>query len=284
VLNTPRGRLRVIVVAALLGLGMSIVDATAASADGVGYVRLAHLSPDTPTVDVYLNSVGGATPDKVFPGVGYGVLSDYLTLPTGAYAVSMRLAGAPASSQAVLTTQVTVASGKAYTVAGVGKHADLGLRVLDDDLTLPPAEKAKVRIIQASVRAPVLAVSVSDGPTIADAVPFATTTDYRQVDPGHWTLRVQPTGGGQPTTLDAVVAAGNVYSLLVLDAPGSGLSVTLRTDAQRQGGMPQGGVETGVGGAQRGTQVPFLVGVSLLVMLAGGLVLTRTRRVTSRRS
>src|SRR2546423_4419653 len=169
---------------------MSIVDSAPATAAAVGYVRLAHLSPDTPSVDVYLRSLSGAIEPKVFPGVGYGVVSAYLPVPTGTYAVAMRTAGAAASSPPVLSTVVTVAAGRAYTVAGVGRFADLGLRVLTDDLRLPTDGQAKVRVVQASVRAPVLDVAVAGGAGIASGVPFATTTDYQEVAPGHWTLRV----------------------------------------------------------------------------------------------
>src|SRR5437867_2888487 len=91
----------------------------ASAADQVGYVRLAHLSPDTPDVDVYLSTVGGGSP-QVFKGVGYGVMSKYLGVPPGSYAVSMRASGAPATDPPVLTTNVTVDPGKAYLVAGVG--------------------------------------------------------------------------------------------------------------------------------------------------------------------
>src|SRR5690349_11666487 len=154
-----RRRLAALAAAAGVAAGFLVLDPASAAAAGVGYVRLAHLSPDTPNVDVYLSAVGGSAEPRVFPGVGYGVVSAYLTLPTGVYAVAMRTAGAPASSPPVLTTQVDVAAGGAYTVAGVGRHADLGLRVIDDDLTLPTGATAKVRIVQASIQAPVLDVS-----------------------------------------------------------------------------------------------------------------------------
>src|SRR5262249_14678683 len=156
----------------LMLAGLGIDAAPAAAAGQVGYVRLAHLSPDTPNVDVYLSSVGGGAP-QVFPGVGYGVLSKYLTVPTGTYAVAMRAAGARATDPPVLTTTVTVLAGKAYMVAGVGRHADLGLRVIDDDLSPPPSGKAKVRVVQASLRAPALDLSIAGGTTIATGVPFA---------------------------------------------------------------------------------------------------------------
>ncbi len=227
---------------ALVAAGMSTLDVSPAAAAGTGYVRLAHLSPDTPAVDVYLSSVTGAIGRKKFPSVPYGVVSTYQQLPTGSYAVAMRPAGAPESDPPVLTTEVIVAGGKAYTVAGVGKHAALGLKVIDDDLALPPAGKAKVRIVQASVTAPILDVSVSGGPSIASGVAFATTTAYQQVEPGRFTLRLQPVGGGAASTLAVDLGTGNVYSLIVLDKAGGGLKAELRVDALRQGGVPTGGV------------------------------------------
>jgi hypothetical protein len=246
-----------------------------------GYVRLAHLSPDTPEVDVYLNSQSGAIPAKVFRGVGYGAMSDYQSLPVGGYTVAMRPSGAPASTPAVLTTQVSVAAGRAYTVAGVGRYADLGLRVLTDDISLPYQNQAKVRIVQASVRAPVLDVSVKGGPLIAEHIAFATTTAYQLVQPGTWQLQVQTTSGGAKTQLSVRLEEGSVYSLLILDAAGGGLVAQLKTDASRRGGVPVGGVDTGAGG--RTSSWLLLAGVgALAVALMVGLGAVVYRRRTSR--
>ena len=41
---------------ALVALTLAGAPASAQAAGGSGYVRLAHLSPDTPAVDVYLKS------------------------------------------------------------------------------------------------------------------------------------------------------------------------------------------------------------------------------------
>lgn len=264
--------------AALATVAAVALTAAPAAAAGTGYVRLAHLSPDTPAVDVYLRSQSGAIAERTFPGVAYGALSDYLRLPAGAYSVAMRTAGAPRSSAPVLTTQVTVDDGAAYTVAGVGRYADLGLRVLRDDLRLPTGGAAKVRIVQASVRAPMLDVGVDGGASIADGVAFATTTGYRQVRPGTWTLKVQPSGGGEASTLPCTVSAGSVYSVLILDTEGGGLRAELHTDAGRQGIVPQGGVATGAGGSRPSTG---LLGVLLLASLAA--VLTGTVAAACRR-
>lgn len=262
--------------AAAVALGLSALYAQPAAAvspvAATGYVRLAHLSPDTPDVDVYLNSVSNAVPQKIFPAVGYGVVSQYMKLPTGTYAVAMRAARAPASAAPVLSTEVTVAAGKAYTVAGVGKHADLGLRVIVDDLSLPSQGKSKVRIIQASVRAPVLDVTGVTGASIATGVAFATTTDYREVNPGKWTLNVGP-AGGSPSTLECTMAAGNVYSLIVLDnTSGTGLKLALRVDAERNGVVPTGGMDTGGGGTSRSGLAPALGIGAVLALISIALV------------
>jgi hypothetical protein len=274
-----RRRQRAIAVVLVAMLGSLLVAATPAAAAGpVGYVRLAHLSPDTPDVDVYLSAVTGGTPQR-FPGVGYGTVSTYLTVPTGTYAVAMRGAGAPQTDPPVLTTNVTVADGKAYTVAGVGKHADLGLKVIEDDLSLPPAGKAKVRIVQASVRAPVMTVSISGGATIADNIAFATTTEYLDVAPGRWALKAQGAGGSPTSTLTATLRSGNVYSLIVLDAKtGNGLTAQLRSDAQLTGKVPTGGVATGEGGTSaRRMALPLAAAAVLLLAGTAGLVFRRRR-------
>lgn len=277
--TTPLRRLGAAITVIAAVAAAALFSAPAQAASGDGYVRLAHLSPDTPDVDVYLKADSGDGSTQKFPGVGYGVMSPYLTLPTGTYSVAMRTAGAPESSKPVLTTQVDVASGQAYTVAGVGRYADLGLRVLQDDLKLPDPNESKVRIIQASVRAPVLDVSVQGGPTIAQGVQFATTTSYRNVTPGSWTLRAQPTGGGLASLLPVKLGAGNVYSLLVLDAAGGGLRTQLRIDAQRQGAVPMGGVAAGDGGTQPVSRVPMaLLLAAIAALLAGGSVVTIRRR------
>jgi hypothetical protein len=275
--------------AVLATVTVTVLGATglpAYAAGDVGYVRLAHLSPDTPDVDVYLSTVGGGTP-KVFHGVGYGTVSSYLPVPPGTYAVAMRASGAPATDPPVLTTDVTVVAGKAYLVAGVGNHANLGLKVIDDDLSPPPAGKAKVRVLQASVRAPVLDLAIQGGPTIATGVAFATTTDYYTVDPGRWTLAVKGTNGGAAGTLSTRLAAGNVYSLLVLDAKTSGLTAQLRLDAAGPGSMPNGGVATGAGGTRPDPLRPVLLVGAVVVLVAGALFVAgaaalRYRRVALR--
>ncbi|MET0419286.1 MAG: DUF4397 domain-containing protein [Actinoplanes sp.] len=266
--------------AALVAAAAATLFATPAQAAGDGYVRLAHLSPDTPAVDVYLRSESGAVKPQTFRAVAYGAMSQYLRLPSGSYQVAMRKAGAPASEKPVITTAVEVESGGAYTVAGVGRFADLGLRILTDDLKLPDPGKSKIRIIQASVQAPVLNVAGKSGSKIADGVEFATTTGYREVKPGKWSVEVEPTGGGRSSVLPCTLGAGSVYSLVVLDDQNGGLKPQLHVDAERQGTVPLGGVATGDGGTRPQSPMPMAILLAgFAAILTGGLVVVLRRRL-----
>ncbi len=254
--------------------------APAHAAAGNGYVRLAHLSPDTPAVDVYLKADTGAVGPQTFRAVAYGDMSRYLRLPTGTYQVAMRKAGAPAAEKPVITTQVSVENNGAYTVAGVGRFADLGLRVLKDDLRLPDPGRSKVRIIQASVKAPRLDVAGKNGTKIADGVEFATTTSYREVKPGKWSVQLEPTGGGRTSELPCTLGAGSVYSLVVLDDDAGGLKPELHVDAERQGTVPLGSVATGEGGSSSRSPLPgALLASAAAAVLIGGLVIALRRRL-----
>jgi len=234
---------------ALLSSALFIAPAMADST----FLRLAHLSPDTPEVDVYVASV--ADPDTsmvVLRGVGYGVLSEYQSLPVGQYTVSMRPAGAAESTTPVIATTLEAAAGSAYTVAGVGTFADLGLTVLTDDLSLPPDGQARARVIQAAASNPALDISVQGGATLGRDVEFASTTPYTDVDAGQWVLQVFADNRAL-AELPITVDAGSVYSIVILDTP-TGVSAVLQVDATAAGVVPAGGVETGGGGLATGEQ------------------------------
>jgi len=232
-------------------------------------------------VDVYLDSASGQLKEQVFRGVGYGIMSGYLKLPVGEYAVSMRASkpgGSTTSDPVLLTTDVNVQAGQAYTVAGVGQHVDLGLKIFHDDLSSPLNGNAKVRIIQASIKEPNLNVKLTNGETIGSHVSFATTTAYRQVHSGSFSILVSPSSGGTTTKLHVTLKSDSVYSLLILDGKTT-LEPDLKVDATRQGDVPAGAVQTGLGGASP-RQLP-VTAVSILALVGvafGGIAFVTRRR------
>jgi Domain of unknown function (DUF4397) len=271
--------------ALLLGIPAAATAFASSATTGTGWIRLAHLSPNTPAVDVYLYSFDDSKAMIVLHHVAYGTVSPYESVQAGDYSVAMRAAGASATSQPVLSTSVTIAAGHAYTVAGMGPESGLRLQVMDDALTTPSGQ-ALVRVIQASLKQQ--EVKVTLGSTVlSDSLKFASVSTYQAVTPGTETVSVSAVGAGAGDANSSVtLAAGTVHTLVVLDGA-SGLEVVSLEDASGSGKPPLGGVQTGFGGTAPhgpGSPVPWLVaiGAGSLLALTGGLRLRRNRQLIAR--
>lgn len=244
---------------ALLGLaGLTPASAadTAQPSSG-GWVRLAHLSPDTPSVNVALTSFANSESMLKLTDVGYGDVSAYQKVPAGRYVASMTPAGGTGSSTPAISQPVTVEDGRAYTVAAVGDNAHLRGTVLEDDLRTPAAGSAKVRLVQAAVSAPTATVTAIEGPVLAEDAGFGTATGYATIKAGVWTVQIDTTGGTPMSTQARLTAApGSVNTIILLDAPKGGVTAKVVKDASAAPKAPKKGtgVETGGGG----TAVEFL--------------------------
>jgi hypothetical protein len=272
-----RGPLLALLVAGLCALGLPAAAAAPDPSSGTGLLRIMHLSPDTPAVDAYVDSVSHPGVGVVLPAVRYGDVSPYQSVPGGTYTVSARAAGADPASPPVLATTVTLEPGGAATIAGVGAFADLGFRVLDDDLTLPPAGRSRVRVVNAATTGSPLDLSLGAGSTLASDLAFGDSTDYVDVPGGAGTLTVTGSSG-TPTQLPVELAAGSVYTVLVLDRSGGGLALTTALDAASPAVVPVGGVEAGAGGTADDGSLPA-GRLSLAALALTALLLTVRARL-----
>lgn len=254
----------------------------ASASAGHGWLRLAHLSPNTPAVDVYLYSFGNPNARIVLKHVAYGTVSPYEQVASGEYTVAMRGAGAPASSKPVLSTTVNVAAGAAYTVAGMGPESGLRLQILPDKLVTPPG-RALVRVIQASLNQQQVTVTAA-GKVLAHKLAFSKLTGYRSVPPGSWT--VHAAGESETTSASINLAAGTIYTLVILDNPGH-LAIDALEDAAGSRVAPSGAPTTGFGGtAPRpgAALLPWLAaGAAGLLLASGGAarLLRKPRRAAA---
>ena len=261
----------------LFGLAAPMAAAAPAGASP-SYVRLAHLSPDTPQVDVYVDSAADPARSFVVPGVGYGVVSDYRPMPADTYVISMRAAGAPADSPPVISATVQAQPGAAYTIAGTGRSAELGLSVLTDKLDMPPAGKASVRVINAALSVPVADVGPVDGRVWAQDVKFGTGTSYVDCPLGNWDLQV--TSDQASATVPLTLRENSTYTVVLIDQ-GSGLEPQVKRDSTGAGTVPTGGVDTGLGGAAgpNPNRLPLTVAAATALLVA---VLAVVRAVRGR--
>lgn len=265
---------------------LGLVGGSAAHADeaGQGWVRVAHLSPDTKSVDVKLTALAGGNVVSELDGVGYGAVSDYIDVPQGTYVVSMVPAGSPDSTAPVIQQSVNILEGQPVTVAAYGKNAGLATTVFPDDLTPPADGEARVRVIQASTTAETVDIATSTGMPITAGAEQGTATGYASVAAGPWTLDVtgEPARGAATTTQsDIDLASGSVATLFVLDDSTGGVTVKSVVDSASVGDLPTGGIQTG-GGATAAEHVDsgagFGIGMLALLPLAGAAALVVVRR------
>jgi hypothetical protein len=262
----------------VLGLAAPAASASPASSHGVGWLRLAHLSTNTPAVDVYLYSFGNSNARIVLKHVAYGTVSPYEQVPVGEYTVAMRAAGAASGSKPVLSTSLDVSSGDAYTVAGMGPEAGLRLQVLSDKLTTPKG-KVLVRVIQASMHQERVTVTL-DGKDLASQIAFSHVSSYAEVSPG--TLTVHVAGPSESCTRTVQLTAGSIHTLVVLDGSSS-LAVDDLIDGEGSKVVPNGAAQTGFGGTAPRPGAPLLpwVGAAaagLFAAVGGAMFVSRRRR------
>jgi hypothetical protein len=261
----------------LIGSGSDAAQAAAGAparlprSHAVGYLRLAHLAPDTPAVDVYLYPFGQGSETVVLRHVGYGAFSAYQGVASGDYTLAMRTAGAAPTAAPLLSATVDVAAGHAYTVAGIGPKSGMRLQVIGDQLECPPG-RAMVRVIQASLQQPQVTVTVGRQSLARDQA-FDSVSPYRVVRPG--TFTVQAAGTSERASARLTLASGSIETLVVLDAPGH-LAVSTLEDAAASKTVPDGAAATGFGGTAPG---PGGAPILWLTLACAGLALLTTAGV-----
>ncbi|MFO7833054.1 MAG: DUF4397 domain-containing protein [Halohasta sp.] len=173
-------------------------------ATGDDLIRIAHMIPDFPAVDVYVDD--GEEP--VVGDLEYTDVTGYLELAAGDHQIRVTAAGA--QSLVVFDEQVSVPAGNTTAVAlgdpdsGDGEagedagSTDIGFQLeLYPDDNEPPAESindARLRLIHASPDAPAVDVLVGQTPVFED-VAFS-EAEYFDLPAGDYEFNVLPAGGG----------------------------------------------------------------------------------------
>ncbi len=173
-------------------------------------VRIAHLSPDAPAVDVM---IGGK---KTLTNVPFKTVSAYLSVPAGKAVVTIVPTGK--TEPKVIDASVDVAAGKNYTIAAIGTLKTIKPLVLEDDIQAPDEGSANVRVLHASPDAPEVDVAAKGGDVLFPKVAFGTDTDYAPIKAGTVDLELRAAN----TTTVALpvngvkIEAGKSYTMIAL--------------------------------------------------------------------
>ncbi|MEV6824258.1 DUF4397 domain-containing protein [Amycolatopsis sp. NPDC051102] len=264
--------------AALLSVALTPVTAEAATAPGpgVGWIRVGHLSPKVPPVDIYFAPFGQAE-KVVIRKAGYGAVTPYSSLDPGKYTLSMRPADAAPVTPPALSATIDVAERTAYSllVFTNGPGGTLKGDLVTDDLTPPAAGKGRVRVVQGSAAIAPVTVAGPQGVTLAKDAAYGQTSSYVDVPEGRWPLQLS--GGSVKSAADVDVKAGSSTTLLITENAGT-LKANPIPDGASLPEPPKLGVETGGGGTAPAPLWPaFAAAAGLLAALLVGCRAARAR-------
>ncbi|WP_026531590.1 DUF4397 domain-containing protein [Arthrobacter sp. H41] len=232
-------------VTAMLALTFAAGPVSAVESDETpaGWARVAHLSPDTKSVDVQLTAVAGGEVLFDLEDVAYGDVSDYLRLAVGTYVVSMTPADATIEAEPAISELINVKEGEPVTLAALGSNAELTTKVIYDDLTPPADGEARVRVLQASTVNPSVDIKTVSGMVITAGAQSGEVTGYATVDDGPWDLLL--TAGAVVSEAKIELESNSVNTLLVLDNASGGLTIKHIEDSISVTSTPVGGTNTG---------------------------------------
>ncbi|MFW6320264.1 MAG: DUF4397 domain-containing protein [Halohasta sp.] len=171
-------------------------------------VRGAHLSPDAPNVDVYVDG------EAELEDVAYRDVSDYMEFEPGTYDVEVTEAGD--DEEVIYEDSLEVEAGT-YTLAAVGEDGEdnepLDVEVFEDD-TSDPGDDARLSVVHASPDAPTVDVTDDEsGDALVEDLSFGGRESLEAAS-GDYTVGVRPADddGDPVATFDVSLESGTVYT------------------------------------------------------------------------
>jgi len=206
-------------------------------------LRIVHASPDAPAIDVYVDDKKGLA------GLTYKKVTSYVSLPSGRHTVKIYASSANGTGNPVVTQDLELNAGWDYTVAATGKLANIALRVYSDNLNLPGAAKANVRVYHLSPNAPAINLAVKDGNVLSRNISFPNATDYMQVDAKSYSLEIQSASDSKVLlSTSANLASNSVNSVFAFGLVGETPALSTATVVDRRGAAtPATGAEQSFG-------------------------------------
>lgn len=185
--------------------GAAAQDTTKADAT----LRIVHASPGAPAVDVLLDGQPFAT------NLAFATATDYAPMPEGKYKLQVVPTGQGADS-AVVEQDVQLDSGQAYIFSVQKPLNDIEGKLYQVDLDAVDSGKARVRVVHVSPNAGDVTVAVTGGDDLFKGVGEFSTTDYKDVDAGAYSLDVKKDDQVVYTASNLDIKAGRVYDIFAI--------------------------------------------------------------------
>ncbi len=178
-------------------------------------IRVAHFSPDTPNVDIYVNGEAAIT-DLAFPSV-----TDFITLPAGSYEIAVAPAGTSIEEAAIGPAMFDLPADAFLTIAAIGslEAGTLAPAIISGDFSELAEGNARVLVYHGIEDAPAVDV-LANGSVLIPGLAFPGTLGDNDgiveldVPAGTYDLAVVPSGATEPVVIDltgTTLDAGTYY-------------------------------------------------------------------------
>ena len=261
----------VVALAAAIGV-LAVFSAASAQTANETRIRVLHASPDAPAVDIFLDG------QKAITNLAFDAITDYVKVPAGAHNVKVFPAPSDGSGTPAIEADVTLSAGTDYTVAAVGKLANIEPLVLVDNNSAPSSGQAKLRFVHTSPDAPAVDIFAEGAGVVVPNAVFKDASGYLDLAAGTYNLQVRA-AGTETVALNLpgiTLEKGNVYTAfavgLLQGQPA--LKAKLVVDAATPAAPPHSGVGSLDGSSGSTTWVWLLaIGAGLAsLVLAGGIL------------
>jgi len=195
----------------------SITKIMAESMAETADLRVIHLSPDAPAVDILANG-----PNAIFEDLTFGNGSAYLSVDPGTYDVLVVPADGAPADQVLSITGLTLGVDKSYTVAALGMLNNLSSVVLEDDYADLDAANIRVRAIHAADGVGEVDIwnipDTGDPALLYENVGYGTVGDYMDLPAGAYTLGFDVDNDATPDLIFKTpdLAAGTVANIFAV--------------------------------------------------------------------
>lgn len=174
-------------------------------------VRVSHLAPLAPQIDVYLNG------QLKFKNVPFRGVTDYLDIPEGRYDLEAFPAGQ--TQNPVLVAEAVTFGGGNYTITAAGRGDTKSyFPVVFSDEVAYSASQAEVRVINASPDLLSIDLALRGSVEVVRNIGFKNASSYLRFGAGTYNLEVRRSGLHTPMVNipNLRLEAGKVYTLFVV--------------------------------------------------------------------
>ncbi len=194
-----------IVAFALIVLSSCLKDLSNDGPQDAAALNVVNASPGPLVIHFFLNNnlING-------PALGYGQESRYIITTSGSRKFDAATGG---TFNSLVADTVNMEKDKYYSMFVTGLNNSLSTFFTDDDLSLPPSGKAKIRFINLSPDGGTFTLASKGGTVLFPAQAYKTASKFTVVEPSAYMFELRNSENAVEHEASVDIAAGKIYTV-----------------------------------------------------------------------